>query len=572
MTRMDWQVTRHTSVLWGFIQELQQDPKCSLFFDLTIYCSDGELPWNRLCLALSIPSCAAILNYDVPETEVAVSLADITMAELQTQLENCLPIKATIHPSLVPGGGKVSYNLVPAKPSMQNGDVGSDSDACAGDQLDPSDEENNTGILPKKRKEKLKKKCSKLKKKTKRRIQSESESGDDFNAGDVLDPSDEGESEVSKDGSEVENLEKNKSQKSNYSKYEKPAEFDSDEWEDFCGGGGGVSAGELSIGESDEEESSLDEDSESQTKSKRRRKASESESESEEDSPKRKRGPKRKRRVKKMAESSDEETESDEEEQSMVAINANDIKLEPGVEPKTKKKRPRGPKSRRKKKVKKKRRVKFDDDEDGDYDMAMSLAISGSEDSSEKEYDFGKIARSEKLTMDCRADVAKYELTENQLDDKMVIVRKTRKALRRPGRPVKKEKELPEPMEVKMEVVEEERIPVDITAGGVEEEMVAPLITKYQVGETVIKQCNTCPWSTDRKDKITIREHLFKHYPDVCGFACPVCRKPVKRKRELILHMERTHTPECLKLFGVEYMKQYEVGFDTSSEEQVNLR
>ena len=571
---MDWQVTRHTSVLWGFIQELQQDPKCSLFFDLTIYCSDGELPWNRLCLALSIPSCAAILNYDVPETEVAVSLADITMAELQTQLENCLPIKATIHPSLVPGGGKVSYNLVPAKPPMQNGDVGSDSDACAGDQLDPSDEENNSGILPKKRKEKLKKKCSKLKKKTKRRIQSESESGDDFNAGDVLDPSDEGESEVSKDGSEVENLEKNKRQKSKskYFKYEKPAEFDSDEWEDFCGGGGGVSAGELSIGESDEEESSLDEDSESQTKSKRRRKASESESESEEDSPKRKRGPKRKRRVKKMAESSDEETESDEEEQPMVAINANDIKLEPGVEPKTKKKRPRGPKSRRKKKVKKKRRVKFDDDEDGDYDMAMSLAISGSEDSSEKEYDFGKIARSEKLTMDCRADVAKYELTENQLDDKMVIVRKTRKALRRPGRPVKKEKELPEPMEVKMEVVEEERIPVDITAGGVEEEAVAPLITKYQVGETVIKQCNTCPWSTDRKDKITIREHLFKHYPDVCGFACPVCRKPVKRKRELILHMERTHTPECLKLFGVEYMKQYEVGFDTNSEEQVNLR
>ena len=571
---MDWQVTRHTSVLWGFIQELQQDPKCSLFFDLTIYCSDGELPWNRLCLALSIPSCAAILNYDVPETEVAVSLADITMAELQTELENCLPIKATIHPSLVPGGGKVSYNLVPAKPSMQNGDVGSDSDACAGDQLEPSDEENNTGILPKKRKEKLKKKCSKLKKKTKKRIQSESESGDDFNAGDVLDPSDEGESEVSKDGSEVENLEKNKRQKSksSYSKYEKPAEFDSDECEDFCGGGGGVSAGELSIGESDEEESSLDEDSESQTKSKRRRKASESESESEEDSPKRKRGPKRKRRVKKMAESSDEETESDEEEQPMVAINANDIKLEPGVEPKNKKKIPRGPKSRRKKKLKKKRRVKFDDDEDGDYDMAMSLAISGSEDSSEKEYDFGKIARSEKLTMDCRADVAKYELTENQLDDKMVIVRKTRKALRRPGRPVKKEKELPEPMEVKMEVVEEERIPVDITAGGVEEELVAPLITKYQVGETVIKQCNTCPWSTDRKDKITIREHLFKHYPDVCGFACPVCRKPVKRKRELILHMERTHTPECLKLFGVEYMKQYEVAFDTNSEEQVNLR
>ena len=158
---MDWQVSRHSSVLWGFIQELQQDPKCSLFFDLTIYCSDGDLPWNRLCLALSIPSCAAILNSDVPETEVAVSLADITMSELQAQLSSCLPIKATIHPSLVPGGGKVSYNLVPAKPSMQNGVSGSDSDVCAGDQLDPSDEEKNPGTMPKRKKEKLMKKKSK---------------------------------------------------------------------------------------------------------------------------------------------------------------------------------------------------------------------------------------------------------------------------------------------------------------------------------------------------------------------------------------------------------------------------
>merc|ERR1712130_328050 len=227
-------------------------------------------------------------------------------------------------------------------------------------------------------------------------------------------------------------------------------------------------------------------------------------------------------------------TGSDEEEHPMVTINATDIKLEPGVEPKTKRKSPRGPKSQRKKKGKKERKVKFDDDdEDDDYDVAMSLAISGSEDSEEKEYHYGRIARSAKLSMDCRADISKYGLTEDQLD---------------------------------------ERIPVDITTGGVEEEAVAPLITKYQVGETVIKQCNTCLWSTDRKDKITIREHLYKHYPDVCGFACPVCRKPVKRKRELILHMERTHTPECLKLFGVEYMKQYEVGFDTNSEEQVNLR
>merc|ERR1719460_612693 len=95
-------------------------------------------------------------------------------------------------------------------------------------------------------------------------------------------------------------------------------------------------------------------------------------------------------------------------------------------------------------------------------------AISGSEDS-ERDYDYGKIARSAKLSMDCRADISKYGLTEDQLDDRMVVVRKTKRSVRR-GRPVKKEKEVPEPMEVKMEVVEEERIPVDITTGGVEEE------------------------------------------------------------------------------------------------------
>ena len=266
------------------------------------------------------------------------------------------------------------------------------------------------------------------------------------------------------------------------------------------------------------------------------------------------------------------EDESEEEQQPMVTINATDIKLEPGEEPKTKKRTPRGPRSKRRKMTKKRGRVKSDEDEDDDYDMAMSLAISGSEDS-EKEYDFAKIARSTKLTMDCRAEITKYDLTEEQLDDRMVIVRQTRSAgARRRGRPVKREKEVAEPMEVKMEVVEEERIQVDITTGGVEEEAVAPLITKYQVGDSLIKQCNTCLWTTDRKDKVSIREHLYKHYPDVCGFACPVCRKALKRKRELILHMERTHTAECLKLFGVEYMKQYEVAFDTNSEEQVNLR
>ena len=69
-----------------------------------------------------------------------------------------------------------------------------------------------------------------------------------------------------------------------------------------------------------------------------------------------------------------------------------------------------------------------------------------------------------------------------------------------------------------------------------------------------------------------MREHMFSHYPDICGMACLVCRKPEKRKQGLMEHIERTHSPEVLVLFGIEYVKQYEVKFNTNSEEQVKLR
>ena len=75
-----------------------------------------------------------------------------------------------------------------------------------------------------------------------------------------------------------------------------------------------------------------------------------------------------------------------------------------------------------------------------------------------------------------------------------------------------------------------------------------------------------------RSDKTTMREHMFSHYPDICGMACPICRKPEKRKVGLMEHMEKTHSPEVLVLFGIEYIKQYDVKFDTNSEEQINLR
>ena len=36
-------------------------------------------------------------------------------------------------------------------------------------------------------------------------------------------------------------------------------------------------------------------------------------------------------------------------------------------------------------------------------------------------------------------------------------------------------------------------------------------------------------------------------------------------------HIE-SHPPEVLVLFGIEHIKQYEVQFDSNSEEQINLR
>jgi hypothetical protein len=61
------------------------------------------------------------------------------------------------------------------------------------------------------------------------------------------------------------------------------------------------------------------------------------------------------------------------------------------------------------------------------------------------------------------------------------------------------------------------------------------------------------------------------HFPDICGLACPVCRKTEKRIANLMRHIE-SHPPEVLVLFGIEYIKQYEVKFDSNSEEQISLR
>lgn len=79
---------RSPTVLWGFVSDLKLRGDCSLFFDLSIYCSDGAVSWNRLCLALSHPAYTFLM--DINREDVAVSMVDCTMAEVKEWLKNSL--------------------------------------------------------------------------------------------------------------------------------------------------------------------------------------------------------------------------------------------------------------------------------------------------------------------------------------------------------------------------------------------------------------------------------------------------------------------------------------------------
>merc|ERR1712008_332432 len=86
----------------------------TIFHDIILHCSDGPLPWNRLCLALSLSSFEAVLAKDLnSESEIAVSLPDLTVWQAKEVLESSLPksSKSGLHPSLQPS--TTSYPLVP---------------------------------------------------------------------------------------------------------------------------------------------------------------------------------------------------------------------------------------------------------------------------------------------------------------------------------------------------------------------------------------------------------------------------------------------------------------------------
>ena len=444
---MDYHLSRHSSVLWNFVQELQGEADNKQFFDLTIYCSDGSLPWNRLCLALSVPSCAVLLDHGGPrwteETDVTVSLADVTVDELRTMLESCLPGSAiTIHPSLIPGGGKVAFDLVEreVEEPLVNG------------HIDSEEEETPEKENVKNKKKKIKRKSTdqpkpaSLKKKTDQ-LFSDSDDSDDPGPVDLPDHSD-GQSDIS--CNENEQIE---APKKNAVRPEKPAAFDSDEWDDFCAG---EALGGSDLGDGNSEE--VDSDSESQKVQRKKGKHtkydsdssnSDSDSKSENESLQKRLSKKKKKQQSKVRRSYSQddssESESEEERHPMVKINAAEIKMEPDEQrspkktsrPKKKereiKKKPVGraaAKARlREERERKKRKVLRNyTHETNDYDAALDAALRDSDESEEpeKEIDYAKLATSKKLFLDCGITMMNYKLTEDELDDRRKILRKTR--------------------------------------------------------------------------------------------------------------------------------------------------
>ena len=138
---MDWHVSRPSESLWQYVRQLREESSSTLFHDILVYCRDGPLPWNRLCLAFSFPSCQAVIARDLnSESEVSVSLPDFTVWQAKEFLEASLPKQSTssLHPGLTPSA--VSYKLVPHedKEEEHNPDEEDEDDFFAADLLDQS--------------------------------------------------------------------------------------------------------------------------------------------------------------------------------------------------------------------------------------------------------------------------------------------------------------------------------------------------------------------------------------------------------------------------------------------------
>jgi len=193
----------------------------------------------------------------------------------------------------------------------------------------------------------------------------------------------------------------------------------------------------------------------------------------------------------------------------------------------------------------------FDYDEELAYEKAMKESLK--ELKHDLDFSLEDPSSIRQLQMSCSVSMQKIKLSEEEISNGFIIVEK-------------KEVDYLRHEDVKLEsVVASDMIKQDV-------EVVEKNITRYSVGGRIIKQCNICPYSTDRNDKTTMLEHLFSHFPDICGFACIVCRKTEKRKKNLMRHLEAAHSKQWLQLLGISDLQLYEEQFSSNSDEQTNLR
>ena len=83
--------------------------------------------------------------------------------------------------------------------------------------------------------------------------------------------------------------------------------------------------------------------------------------------------------------------------------------------------------------------------------------------------------------------------------------------------------------------------------------------------------CNYCSFHTNQNLQ-TLIKHLYTHYPDICGFACLVCRKPEMSLESLLKHLKNFHEQDVLNKCCLFDLKHYENNFSCFSEEQQSLR
>ena len=108
---MEYAVKRPQLHLWKYIQELQGEAGCKVFYDIDIYCKDGVISWNRLLLALCHPE-FHFLIYPDERDEVMVHLPETTGEDLLKVLKNAVDTPPIMNVEAVDPDAEVKYTLV----------------------------------------------------------------------------------------------------------------------------------------------------------------------------------------------------------------------------------------------------------------------------------------------------------------------------------------------------------------------------------------------------------------------------------------------------------------------------